>query len=126
QKDFLRELADIKKRVKDYLNVRKLLTTRVHVVEPEYRDVQIDLVVSAKDKGIGNTVTDAIERFLDPITGGEEGQGWPPGRKLYSSDLYHLVEALSGINHVTRIALESPDLMPYQLFKLKQLKVEVE
>lgn len=126
QKDLLREITDIKKSIKAYLDTRKLLTTRVHVVEPDYRDVQIEMVVSAKDKGIGNLVKEAIEGFLDPVTGGEESQGWPPGRKLYSSDLYHLVEAMSGINHVTSIALESPDLLPYQLFKLKELKVEVE
>jgi hypothetical protein len=126
QKDLLRELPDIKKSVKDYLNDRKLLTTRVHVVEPEYRDVKIEMTVSARDQGVGNAVKEAITRFLDPVTGGEEGRGWPTGRKLYASDLYHLVEALPGVNHVTGITLLSPDLLPYQLFRLDELKVEVE
>ncbi|KWX75988.1 hypothetical protein AMQ84_16730 [Paenibacillus riograndensis] len=126
QKDLLREMTQIKQSVKAYLDARKLLTTRVHVVEPDYRDIVIEMTVSAKDKSIGSTVIDSITRFLDPVSGGEEGRGWLPGRKLYASDLYHLVEGLSGIDHVTSVALDSPDLLPFQLFKLKDLKVEVE
>ncbi|MNI97262.1 hypothetical protein D3C73_1558760 [compost metagenome] len=84
------------------------------------------MTVSAKDKGIDSTVKDAVTSFLDPVTGGTDGQGWPPGRRLYASDLYHLVEAITGINHVTSITLDSPELQPYQLFRLKELKVEVE
>ncbi|KAI7254283.1 hypothetical protein KC345_g11272, partial [Hortaea werneckii] len=126
QKDLLREITEIKESVKAYLDARKLLTTRVHVVEPDYRDVVIEMTVSAKDKSIGNTVIDSIMRFLDPVSGGEEGQGWAPGRKLYASDLYHLVEGIAGIDHVSGVTLDSPDLLPFQLFKLKDLKVEVE
>ncbi|WP_019910201.1 hypothetical protein [Paenibacillus sp. HW567] len=126
QKDLLREITEIKQSVKAYLDARKLLTTRVHVVEPDYREVQIEMVVAAKDKSIGSTVKTSIVRFLDPVSGGEEGQGWPPGRRLYASDLYHLVEGITGIDHVTRVVLESPELLPYQLFKLQELKVEVE
>lgn len=126
QKDLLREIAEIKQSVKAYLDARKLLTTRVHVVEPDYREVQIEMVVAAKDKSIGSTVEDTIVRFLDPVSGGEEGAGWPPGRRLYASDLYHLVEGITGIDHVTHVVLKSPELLPYQIFKLQELKVEVE
>ncbi|MNO31362.1 hypothetical protein D3C76_213350 [compost metagenome] len=126
QKDLLREMTEIKQSVKAYLDARKLLTTCVHVVEPDYCDVVIDMIVSSNDTSIGSKVHGSIIRFLDPVSGGEEGQGWLPGRKLYASDLYHLVEGIPGINHVTSVALDSPDLLPFQLFKLKDLKVEVE
>ncbi|MRN57165.1 hypothetical protein [Paenibacillus monticola] len=126
QKDLLREVTEIKQSVKAYLDARKLLTTRVHVVEPDYRDVVIEMTVSAKNQSIGSIVNDSIVRFLDPVSGGEEGQGWLPGRKLYASDLYHLVEGITGIDHVTSVTLDSPDLLPFQLFKLKDLKIEVE
>ncbi|WP_150275699.1 hypothetical protein [Paenibacillus tepidiphilus] len=126
QNDLLREITEIKAAVKAYLDARKLLTTRVHVVEPDYRDVSVDMVVSAKNKGISATVSEAVSRFLDPVSGGEEGEGWPPGRKLYSSDLYHLVEAIPGVNYVAALSLDSPELRPYQLFRLKELKVEVQ
>lgn len=126
QKDLQREMAAIRQAVQAHLDERKLLTTRVHVVEPEYRDVVIEMTVSARNLDIGSTVKGRIEQFLDPVSGGEQGRGWPPGRKLYASDLYHLVEGIAGIDHVTSVALDSPDLLPFQLFKLKDLKIEVE
>lgn len=67
----------------------------------------------------------ALHSFWTRLTG-EHGQGWLPGRKLYASDLYHLVEGIAGIDHVTSVNLDSPDLLPFQLFKLKDLKIEVE
>jgi hypothetical protein len=126
QKDLLREVTEIKQSVKAYLDARKLLTTRVHVVDPDYRDVVIEMTVAAENKSIGSIVNDSIVQFLDPVSGGEEGQGWLPGRKLYASDLYHLVEGIPGIDHVTSVTLDSPDLLPFQLFKLKDLRIEVE
>lgn len=126
QRELMRELPDMKQAVKSYLDARKLITTRVHVMEPEYQDIHVEMTVSAKDKGMGETVQRAITSFLDPVTGGEEGKGWPPGRRLYASDLYHLVEGISGINYVTGITLDSPEVLSYQLFRLKELKVEVE
>ena len=126
QKDLLREMAAIRQYVKARLDERKLLTTRVHVVEPDYREVAVEMTVSARNPGIGSTVHERIVQFLDPVSGGENGTGWPPGRKLYASDLYHLVEGIAGIDHVTGVNLDSPDLLPFQLFKLKDLKIEVE
>ncbi|MFZ5986672.1 MAG: hypothetical protein ACOYWZ_06045, partial [Bacillota bacterium] len=50
QKDLLREKSYIKHYVKKYLSARKLLTTRVHVVDPDYQEVMINMVISAKNK----------------------------------------------------------------------------
>lgn len=126
QKDLLREISEIKQYIKQYLSLRKLLTTHVHVVEPDYQDVRINLLVSARNKELKTLVKQAIEKYLDPVTGGEGGMGWPPGRNLYSSDLYHLVEKIPGIDHVSNVELEAPLLKPYQLFRIAELKVEVE
>jgi hypothetical protein len=126
QKDLLREAFEIKKYVKEYLAMRKLLTTRIHVVDPDYQEVRIDLLVAAKDKELKNTIKEAVERYLDPINGGADSHGWLPGRNLYSSDLYYLVEGIPGIDHVIRVDLEAPSLKPHQLIKLKELIVEVE
>ncbi|OMF89526.1 hypothetical protein [Paenibacillus sp. FSL R7-0337] len=126
QQDLRRDMAEIKQQVKAILEQSKLLTTRVHVVEPDYRDVVIEMTVAAGNQSIGSIVHGSIAQFLDPVNGGEHGQGWLPGRKLYASDLYHLVEGIAGIDHVTSVNLDSPDLLPFQLFKLKDLKIEVE
>lgn len=126
QKDLLREVFEIKKYVKDYLALRKLLTTRIHVVDPDYQEVRISLLVAAKDKELKNTIREKVEQYVDPINGGADSHGWPPGRNLYSSDLYYLVEGIPGIDHVIRADLEAPSLKPHQLIKLKELIIEVE
>jgi hypothetical protein len=126
QTDLMKETYDIKQYVKQYLSERKVLTNRVHVVDPDYQEVRISMQVSAGDKKIVDTVRTVIEKHIDPITGGEDKKGWPLGRNLYKSDLYYLVEGITGIDHVKRIELEAPELKKYQLIKLKELIIEVE
>ncbi len=126
QTDLMKETYDIKQYVKQYLSERKVLTNRVHVVDPDYQDISINLQVSARDGKIANTVRSVIEQHIDPIVGGEDKKGWPLGRNLYKSDLYYLVEGIAGVDHVRHIELDAPDLKPYQLIKLKELNIEVE
>lgn len=126
QKDFMKETYDIKQYVKQYLSSRKLLTNRIHVVDPDYQEVRITIQISANDEKLAETVKEVIEKYLDPIIGGANKKGWPLGRNLYSSDLYYLMEGITGIDHVINVELEAPDIKPYQLIKLKELIVEVE
>jgi hypothetical protein len=49
----------------------------------------------------------ALEAFLDPWTGGPDGDGWPFGRDVYVSELYQLLEATPGIDYVPDITLSS-------------------
>ncbi|QNU65802.1 hypothetical protein EHE19_012930 [Ruminiclostridium herbifermentans] len=126
QMKFLKEHSDLKNYVKDYLHERKLLTNRVHVVDPEYQEIRINMQIAADDLKIADTVKRVIEEYLDPIKGGPDKKGWPLGRNFYSSDLYYLVEGISGVEHVIRLELDSPTLKPHQLVKLKLITIEVE
>ncbi len=126
QKDFLRDIDDIRQYVKQYLSERKLLTTHIHVVSPEYREAKISIQVAAREKQLEATVREVVEKYLDAITGGEDGSGWHLGRNLYTSDLFYLIEGISGIEHVIRVELDVPELQSYQLIKIKELEIEVE
>jgi len=126
KKDFMKETYDIKQYVKQYLSLRKLLTNRIHVVDPDYQEARITMQISANDEKLAETVKDVIGKHLDPIIGGADKKGWPLGRNLYSSDLYYLMEGITGIDHVINVELEAPAIKPYQLIKLKELIVEVE
>jgi hypothetical protein len=55
------------------------------------------------------TVIAALERFLHPLTGRWDGQGWPLGRRPYRSDLYRLLEAVPGVQHVQSLAVAITD-----------------
>ncbi|EPR11621.1 hypothetical protein [Ruminiclostridium papyrosolvens] len=126
QNDLTKEAYDIKQYIKKYLLERKVLTNRVHVVDPDYQEIRINMQVVAKDKKMGDTVREVIEKYIDPITGGENKNGWPLGRNLYASDLYYLVEGIKGIDHVKHMELDAPFLKQYQLIRLKELSIEVE
>jgi hypothetical protein len=122
----MKETYNIKQYVKQYLSERKVLTNRVHVVDPDYQDIKINMQVAARDKKLAETIRGIIEAHIDPIQGGEAKKGWSLGRNLYKSDLYYLVERIPGIDHVKQIELEAPALKPHQLIKLKELNIEVE
>lgn len=52
-------------------------------------------------------VRDELRRFLDPVHGGKEGEGWTLGRDVYLSDLYARIERLDFVESVPLVLLES-------------------
>ncbi len=109
---------DLLQAVGDYLEPRRLLTVRQSVVGPVYAPVQAEIVLARRpdvpESGLAARAQKAITDFLDPLTGGPDGEGWPFGRDVYVSELYQLLEAVPGIDHVPDIALAStcPDGAP--------------
>jgi len=126
QSDLMKETYSLKQYVKQYLSERRVITNRIHVVDPDYQEIKINMSVSARDTKLVDYIRDVIEQYIDPIKGGEAKKGWPLGRNLYKSDLYYLIERIPGVDHVKYIDLQSADVKPYQLIKLKELNIEVE
>jgi hypothetical protein len=92
--------------VGDYLESRRLLTTRVHVVGPRYVKVGVRLTVYLKPDAIEETVRKSVVgelvRFFDPIRGGQDQSGWPFGRNVWVSEVYELLDLLPGVDFVTQ------------------------
>jgi hypothetical protein len=72
--------------VRLFLDDRRLLTTRNHVVGPEYVPVQVRVTVVRRDPLtepekalLPQTVANAVAAFLHPLSGGVAGKGWPFG-----------------------------------------------
>jgi hypothetical protein len=100
------------------LKQRCLLTTRLHVIGPEYVEIRIQ-ATAVRQAGSGLTaeqVQAAIGRFFHPLAGGPEGKGWSFGRWVYRSELYQLIEGLPYVDHVESLRLEliSPNGIPHQ------------
>jgi hypothetical protein len=51
-------------------------------------------------------VVEALDRFLHPLTGGA-GDGWPFGRAPHRSELFALIEATAGVDHVDSLTIEA-------------------
>ncbi len=126
-------------KVREYLETRRLLTTRVQVVAPRYvelgvnftlylnRDVKKSDIEKDKksDSDIETKVMTTLQNFLHPLTGGADGKGWTFGRNVYVSELYDLLDRYKGINYVT--ATEGKDELtvndPKRLIKDKNNKL---
>lgn len=93
-------------KVAQYLEPRRLLTTRVHVVGPTYVTfgVRLELVLQpdALKETVEPSAVEALQRFFHPLTGGPEQQGWPFGRDVYVSEIYEVLDRLPGVDYVQR------------------------
>jgi hypothetical protein len=53
---------------------------------------------------------DALYRFINPLTGGHEGEGWPFDTDLNAASVAQLVEAIDGVDRVEEILFFEYDL----------------
>lgn len=92
-----------------HLDRYRLLTTRVRVMAPQYVKVMASVLVRAFSGYDSSVVTQAVEealnRYLHPLEGGPHGSGWPFGRTVYLSELYALVDGVTGVDNVRRLQL---------------------
>jgi hypothetical protein len=91
------------------LRPRRVIGTRVQVVGPTYVDVAVQATVQSKkgtDKvALQANVINALNSFLDPLTGGPEKTGWPFGRDVYRAEILKVLSEVAGVDYVTSLAL---------------------
>jgi Baseplate J-like protein len=91
--------------VAQYLEPRRLLTTRMHAVGARYVSIGVHLTLcltrDALEKTVRSLAEEALRQFLHPLTGGAEGKGWEFGRNVFVSEIYQLLDRLPGVKFVT-------------------------
>jgi hypothetical protein len=96
-----------------FLDERRMLTTRHHVVGPSFAPVSVSVIVAQTEDAVEEKlrlrVVQKLEDFLHPLTGGPAQQGWPFGRDVYVSELVEQLEAIPGVDYVTDVMLDSWD-----------------
>jgi hypothetical protein len=98
-------------RVWRFLDTRRLITCRHHVVGPTYTDVRIRAEVVHIPRVSGEDLLREVENnlrdFFDPLKGGPEGNklGWPFGRYVYASEVYQVIENTEGVDYVDSLTL---------------------
>ena len=100
---------DLRQAVAAYLEPRRLLTARVHVVGPVYAPVGAELLVVRRPDaapGVEDRLRAAFAGFLDPDPP-DPGLGWPFGRAILASDLYRALEAVAGVDYLIDVQLAS-------------------
>jgi hypothetical protein len=98
-------------RVYDFLDKRRLVTCRHHVVGPSYTDICIatDVVRLSQvpSSEVVTNITTNLEEFFGIFEGGPEAdeEGWPFGRDVYASEVYQVIEGTEGVDHVELLML---------------------
>lgn len=100
-------------RVQNYLEERKMLGVQVRCMSPEFVGVSVQTEVSLEpqyqnplaQQAILDRLTIALYKFLNPITGGADGQGWEFGRPVYPSDIITLLQKVEGVRYLGTIQL---------------------
>ncbi|MBD2233296.1 putative baseplate assembly protein [Phormidium tenue] len=95
-------------RVKAYLLARCLPTVDLTVAGPDWVQVSIAADIAPQNLATADATRSAVLRriaeFLHPLTGGIKGEGWAFGRLPHRSDLYALIEAVPGVDHVRSLS----------------------
>ncbi|RAO45252.1 hypothetical protein GAR06_03443 [Micromonospora saelicesensis] len=96
-----------------YLDERRLLTTRLHLMPPQYQGIEVDVeiaaVAGADPVDLLARIEHALYAFLHPITGGEDGKGWPFGEAVHESSVKKLVFSLPGVQDCVHLAISPVD-----------------
>ncbi len=105
---------ELLRRVKDFLDERRLITTRLNVNKPKFAEVSIncDVVMKPlgpKGEGLKREIETAVRKHVHPLTGGSDQKGWPFGRTLHKSDLLKIIEGVNGVDFCETLALFNED-----------------
>ncbi len=105
---------DLMRAVSEYLEARRILTTTVEITTPFYQGLTVVARVrgtaGADPELIRDRLLDALYTYINPITGGPEGTGWPFGRELNVGEVFALLAGIEGVLGVEEVRLFLADL----------------
>ncbi|HET9656116.1 MAG TPA: putative baseplate assembly protein [Kineosporiaceae bacterium] len=105
---------DLQRTIADHLEERRLLTMRVTVGKPAYLGISVAARVRAAAGMRPETVRAACEsalyRYLNPVSGGPHGQGWPFRRDLNIGEIFAVLGGVPGVGGVEDVVFFPADL----------------
>lgn len=94
--------------VRSFLDGKRLLTADLCVLGPEYVRIDVTAEIAIESLDVGDlelAVLLELKRFLHPLRGGFDHTGWEFGRRLQPSELYKLIEPISGVKYVASLEI---------------------
>ena len=105
--------SQLETQIMEHMKDRKPLGVHVRLQQPEYVGVSVRTEVIIEPKYNNPRATEqirtqllvALYRFLNPLTGGTEENGWPLGRPAYPSDIVALCQKIPGVRYLGIVEL---------------------
>jgi hypothetical protein len=119
----------------NYLDPRRLLTTEVHVIGPDYQDLNVsvgfDIVPGQDVATVQAGIATAISNYLSPLIGGPSGTGWPLQKSVVDRELLAQAARVNGVSDISNVlmwdgtgaAITTLPITNIQLPRLGQLQV---
>jgi hypothetical protein len=118
--------AELLAEVRGFLRARCMLDVRIVLAPPLFVGVDVELEVLGRTGADASALTQAcasrLSRFLHPVTGGPDGDGWDFGRWPHVSELRAALAGMAGLVEVRRLqrrliepqpgALAAPHALP--------------
>jgi predicted phage baseplate assembly protein len=98
----------VKEEVNGYLDERRLLGTRLEIASPRYVYVAVEVHVRIR-RGYRQQATTDVEKrlyqYINPICGGAEGNGWPFGRSLNTSEINACLQGIPNVDYIEEVKI---------------------
>ncbi|MFC1892693.1 putative baseplate assembly protein [Chloroflexota bacterium] len=99
----------VREEVESYLDERRLLATRLVIDTAQYVPVAVEAQVKAKRGSTHQKVAAEVEKrlyqYINPVCGGEDGQGWPFGRSLNLSEIYAALQGIARVDYIEEVKI---------------------
>lgn len=99
----------MRRAVASYLERRRPIGTSIKVVGPRYVEVTVRARVFSKggvDKPrLQREIVESLDRFFHPLTGGDDGTGWPFGRSVFRTEVMQVIHRFEGTDHVSELEI---------------------
>ena len=109
----LRPADETLAKISTRLDECRVIGTRVLVEPPRYNGLTIVARIRAQAKvspvRLQESVLDALYAYFSPISGGNEGTGWPFGRPVNLGEVYSVVQGVKGVELIVDLRLFGAD-----------------
>ncbi len=105
-------------RITEHLDERRILGTTVEIGTPYYQGVTVAALLAARPGRPQSLVRDraiqTLYRYLNPLTGGPDGNGWPFDADLNAANVFQVLEAVEGVERVDEVLFFEYDLRNHE------------
>jgi predicted phage baseplate assembly protein len=97
-----------------HLDDRRLLTTQARIDVPSYQGItvvaEVHATATVRPEKIRADAESALYEFVNPVTGGPDGRGWPFEGDLSIGDVFSVLRGVAGVARAETVHLFLADL----------------